>query len=179
MTIRSSTAALFLGPTMQVALGADSYGIGNRGGLNVSELLLYGAKFDGPSVGFWAGADRFGERLRSVRRASTDPETDAGFGISCRSWRRVKTAESRVTCMRSSASRGGHIWMAASVFSCILANVHAAEPGAAARQAARQEFLAAARLTPNAARGAQLFDTCAACHGAGRTARLLLTTSRW
>jgi cytochrome c553 len=30
---------------------------------------------------------------------------------------------------------------------------------------ARQEFLAAARLTPNAERGAKLFETCAACHG--------------
>lgn len=32
--------------------------------------------------------------------------------------------------------------------------------------AARQEFLVAAKLTPNPEHGAQLFDTCAACHGA-------------
>jgi cytochrome c553 len=32
--------------------------------------------------------------------------------------------------------------------------------------AARVEFLEAAKLTPNAVRGAQHFDTCAACHGA-------------
>jgi len=31
---------------------------------------------------------------------------------------------------------------------------------------ARKEFLAAAKLTPDRARGEQLFDTCAACHGA-------------
>lgn len=30
---------------------------------------------------------------------------------------------------------------------------------------ARTEFLAAARLTPDAEHGAQLFETCAACHG--------------
>jgi len=66
--------------------------------------------------------------------------------------------------MRSSANRGGHIWMAACVFGCILASAHAAgpEPGALV---ARQEFLAAAKLTPNAERGAQLFEPCAACHG--------------
>ncbi|MEJ1961678.1 MAG: c-type cytochrome [Gammaproteobacteria bacterium] len=37
-----------------------------------------------------------------------------------------------------------------------------AEAGA---DAARQEFLAAAKLTPNAENGARLFETCAACHG--------------
>jgi len=54
--------------------------------------------------------------------------------------------------------------MAACVFSCIFGSAHAAgpEPGVLT---ARQEFLAAGRLTPNAERGAQLFETCAACHG--------------
>ena len=54
--------------------------------------------------------------------------------------------------------------MAVCAFGCTLASLHAAgsEPGA---PAARQEFLAAARLTPNSERGAQLFETCAACHG--------------
>jgi cytochrome c553 len=34
-------------------------------------------------------------------------------------------------------------------------------------QAARSEFLEAAKLTPDAAHGARLFETCAACHGPG------------
>ena len=66
--------------------------------------------------------------------------------------------------MRSSTSWSGNIRMVACVFGCVFASVRAAgpEPGALA---ARQEFLAAARLTPNAERGAQLFEPCAACHG--------------
>jgi len=67
--------------------------------------------------------------------------------------------------MHSSANRGANTWMAACVFSCMFAGVHAAGPGPGA-QAARREFLAAARLTPDAEHGAQLFETCAACHGA-------------
>jgi len=47
-------------------------------------------------------------------------------------------------------------------------------PGAGAAtpaQSARSEFLEAAKLTPDAAHGKQLFETCAACHGpAGRGA---------
>jgi len=55
--------------------------------------------------------------------------------------------------------------MAACAFSCTLVSVHAAGPEAGAA-AARREFLAATRLTANAEHGAQLFETCAACHGA-------------
>jgi cytochrome c553 len=46
----------------------------------------------------------------------------------------------------------------------MLVGVHAAGPKPGAL-AARQEFLAATRLTPNVEHGAQLFETCAACHG--------------
>jgi cytochrome c553 len=49
---------------------------------------------------------------------------------------------------------------------CLAPAATAGAPGAA-----RDEFLAAARLTPDLSHGAQLFETCAACHGpAGRGA---------
>jgi cytochrome c553 len=53
---------------------------------------------------------------------------------------------------------------AAVVFACALSTSQAAPSANAA--AARAEFLAAARLTPNLENGAKLFETCAACHGA-------------
>jgi cytochrome c553 len=53
--------------------------------------------------------------------------------------------------------------LAAAALSCISGSATATTPADAAD--ARQEFLAAARLTPDAKHGAQLFETCAACHG--------------
>jgi len=42
---------------------------------------------------------------------------------------------------------------------------HAADTTVDGAAAARAEFLEAARLTPDAAHGAKIFETCAACHG--------------
>jgi cytochrome c553 len=51
-------------------------------------------------------------------------------------------------------------WMAAALLSWA-----SGAAGASDAAAARKEFLEAAKLTPNAEHGAQLFETCAACHG--------------
>lgn len=61
-----------------------------------------------------------------------------------------------------------HAWLVGIVFGLTLADARTLQPDSAAT-AARAEFLEAARLTPNAERGKELFETCAACHGsAGR-----------
>lgn len=55
-----------------------------------------------------------------------------------------------------------------SLFAAIGAGLVFCLTGTAARAdagTARSEFLAAARLTPDARRGAQLYETCGACHG--------------
>jgi cytochrome c553 len=57
------------------------------------------------------------------------------------------------------------LYRCAIVVAGVLASPLAASAASEA-SAARAEFLAAARLTPNADRGAQHYETCAACHGA-------------
>jgi cytochrome c553 len=66
--------------------------------------------------------------------------------------------------MRCWTRRNRYGWIAAAVLGCAsgAGTVSAADNAAAARK----EFLEAAKLTPNADHGAQLFETCAACHGA-------------
>lgn len=49
---------------------------------------------------------------------------------------------------------------------CALGGWNAALAADAAATAARKEFLEAAKLTPDEVHGRQLFETCAACHGA-------------
>lgn len=61
------------------------------------------------------------------------------------------------------ANRSRYAWIAASALSCMSGAAGATTSTDAA--AARQEFLEAAQLTPDARHGAELFETCAACHG--------------
>lgn len=68
--------------------------------------------------------------------------------------------------MRHSASSRRHAWIAASGLLCALSGGNAALAADASATAARNEFLEAAKLTPNEAHGEELFETCAACHGA-------------
>jgi cytochrome c553 len=65
--------------------------------------------------------------------------------------------------MKPKAQRNRYIWIGALALSCGSVASHGTTPADAA--AARKEFLEAAKLTPDAAHGAQLFETCAACHG--------------
>lgn len=62
-------------------------------------------------------------------------------------------------------AKSWHVWIAVRLLCC--ASIAGAGSPADDKQAARAEFLEAAQLTPNAEHGARLFETCAACHGAG------------
>ena len=112
--------------------------------------------------------------VRFARIPMGNPRADAQHGLRttltelthAREGHRVDRLVVRASNMKSPESSAGkwrrYAWCVAILFGSTLASARTLPPDSAP---ARAELHEAARLTPNAERGKELFETCAACHG--------------